>query len=89
MTEIEQFNTKRGKQHSPRLHPQLFLAIREVRDEYPYELYPVVMEDCVNKKLDEIHRDISEHDIETNLNATKMVIEKYPDGRDDDEKKKH
>ena len=45
------------------------------------------MEDCVNKKLDETHRDISEHDIETNLNATKMVIEKYPDGHDDDKKK--
>ena len=45
------------------------------------------MEDCVNKKLDETHRGISEHDTETNLNAPSMVIEKYPDGHDDDEKK--
>ena len=43
------------------------------------------MEDCVNKKLDETQRYISEHDIETNMNATKMVIEKYPDGHEDDE----
>ena len=28
----------------------------------------------MNKNLDETHRDISEHDIETNLNATKMGI---------------
>ena len=41
----------------------------------------------MNKKLDGTHRDISKHDIETNLDATKMVIEKYPDGHDDDEKK--
>ena len=33
------------------------------------------MEYCVNKKLDETQRDISEHDTETNLNATKRVIE--------------
>ena len=46
-----------------------------------------MMEDCVNKKVDETHRDISEHDIETNLNVTKVVIKKYPDGHDDDEKK--
>ena len=47
------------------------------------------MEDFVNNKLDETHRDISEHDIETNLNATKMVIEKYADDHDDYEIKKH
>ena len=45
------------------------------------------MEDCVNKKLDKTHRDIYEHDIETNMNATKMVIEKHPDGHDNDERK--
>ena len=46
-----------------------------------------MIEYCVNKKLDETYRDISEHDIETNLNATKKVIEKYPDGHDGDKKK--
>ena len=56
------------------------VATCEVRDEYPDDSSPVAMEDCVNKKLDETHRDISEHDIETNLNAIKMVIEKYLDG---------
>ena len=60
----------------------------EVRDKYTDESYPVVMEDCVNNKLFEAQRDISEHDIETNMNATKMVIEKYPDGHDDDKKRK-
>ena len=45
------------------------------------------MEYYVNKKLDETHRDISEHDVETNMNATKMEIEKYPDGHDDDKEK--
>ena len=34
------------------------------------------------------HRDISQRDIKTNMNATKMVIEKYTDGHDDDEKEK-
>ena len=43
----------------------------------------------MNKNLDETHRDISEHDIETNLNATRVVIEKFPDGHDYDEKEKH
>ena len=46
------------------------------------------MEYCVNKKLDETHRYISEHDMENNLNATKMVIEKYLYSHDDDEWKK-
>ena len=50
------------------------VATCEVRDEHHDESSPVVMEDCVNKKLDETHRDVSEHDIETNLNATKTVI---------------
>ena len=31
--------------------------------------------DYTNNKLDETHRDIYEHDIETNITATKMVIE--------------
>ena len=59
----------------------------EDRYEYPYDSYPVVIEYCLNKKLDETQRDIYEHDMETNLNTTKMVIEKYPDGHDDDKKK--
>ena len=42
----------------------------------------------MNKKLDETHIDISEHNIENNLNATKMIIEKHPYGHDDDEKKR-
>ena len=50
------------------------MATCEVRDEYLDDSYPVLMKDCVNKKLDETHRDISELDIETNLNATKMAI---------------
>ena len=60
----------------------------EVIDECPDDSSSVVVEACVHRKLDETHRDISEHDIVTNLNSTKMVIEKYPDGHDDDEKKK-
>ena len=59
----------------------------EARDEYPDDSSPVVMEDFVNMKLVETHRSIYEHEIETNLNSTKMVIEKDPDGHDDDEKK--
>ena len=61
--------------------------ICEVIDEYTDDSSPVVMEDFVNKKTDETHRDISEHDIQTNMNVTKMVIEKYPDVHDDDKKK--
>ena len=45
------------------------------------------MQDCVNNNLDETHRYIPEHDIETNRDATKLVIEKFPDGHDDDEGK--
>ena len=41
----------------------------------------------MNRKLDETPRDISEHDMETNMNATKMVIEKYTDDHDHEEKK--
>ena len=63
------------------------VEIYEVRDEYPDYSYPVVMEYYVNNNLDETHRDFYEHDIETNQNATKMAIEKLPDGHDDDEKK--
>ena len=46
------------------------------------------MEYYVNNNLDETHRDISEHDIETNRDITKMVIEEFPGGHDDDEEKK-
>ena len=59
--------------------------ICEVIYQYPDESSPIVMEDGVNKNLDETHRDISEHDIETYMDATKMVIEKYPDGHGDAE----
>ena len=51
------------------------MDICEVRDECTGDTSAVVMEDCVNDNLDEIHRDISEHDIETNRYAMKMVIE--------------
>ena len=51
------------------------VEICEVRDEYPDDSSPVLMEDCVNKNLDETHRDISKHDIETNRDAMKMLIE--------------
>ena len=46
------------------------------------------MEYYVNNNLDETHRDISEHDIETNRDIIKMVIEECPGGHDDDEGKK-
>ena len=42
------------------------------------------MEDCVKKNLDEIHRYFIEHDIGTNRDAMKMVIEECPYGQDDD-----
>ena len=63
------------------------MATCEVIYEYPDDSSPFVMEDFVNNKLDETQRDIFEHDVETNLNSMKMVIEKYPDGHDDDKKK--
>ena len=44
------------------------------------------MEDFVDKNLDETHRDVSEHDIETNWGAMKMVIEEGPYVHDDDKK---
>ena len=65
------------------------MEICEVRDECPYDTSIVVMEDCVNKNMDEIHRYITEHDIETNWYSMKMAMEEFPDGQDDDEKKKH
>ena len=61
----------------------------EVRDEYPSDSSPVMMEDFVNKNLDETHRYISDHDIETNWCAMKMVIEELPDGHHDDKIKKY
>ena len=47
------------------------------------------MEDFVNKNLDEKYTDVYEHDIVTNQDATNMVIEKFLDGHDDDEGRKH
>ena len=78
---------KNRKETLPKITYPAVMATCEVIDEYSDDSSPVVMEDFVNKKLYEAHRDISEHDIETNLNATKMVIEKYPYGHDDDEEK--
>ena len=80
---------KNRKATLPKITYPDMMNICEVIDECPDDTSPVVMEDCVNNNLDEIHRDISEHDIETNLNATKMVIEKYADDHDDYEIKKH
>ena len=59
--------------------------ILEIRDEYPDDSYPVVMEYCVNNNLDETHIYISEYDIENNQDSMKMVTEKLPDGHDNDE----
>ena len=86
MTKIEQFN-KKSNATLPNITSPAVVATCEVRDEYPDYLSPVVMEYCVNKKLDETHRDISEHDIENNLNTTKIVLEKYPDSHDDGDNK--
>ena len=52
----------------------------------PDGTYPVVMEYCVNKNLDETYRYVSENDKETNRDAMKMVIEEFPDDLDEDEK---
>ena len=60
------------------------VEICEVRNEYPDDSSPVVMEDTVNKNWDETHRDIYEHDIENNWGATKMLTEEFPDGHDND-----
>ena len=65
------------------------MMICEVRDECPDNTYPVVMEDCVNKSINETHRDISEHDKESNWYDMRMLIEKFLDGHNDDEKIKH
>ena len=75
MKKIEQFNNKKRKAKIPQITSPDVVATCEVRDEYLDQSSTVVIEDCVNKKLDETHRDISEHDIETNLSTTKMVIE--------------
>ena len=48
--------------------------ICEVIYQCPDYTSPDVMEYCVNNNLDEIHRDITEHDIETNRDSMKTVI---------------
>ena len=63
------------------------MEICEVRDEFPDYTSPFVMEDSVNNNLDEIHRDITEHYIENNRDPMKMIIEEFPYGQDDDERK--
>ena len=65
---------KNRKAKLPNITSPSVMSTCEVRDEYPDDSSPVVMEDCVNKKLDKTHRDISEHEIETYLNATKILI---------------
>ena len=78
---------KKRKATLPKITIPAVVEICDVRDKYPDDSYQVVMEDCVNNNLDETHRDISEHDVATNMDATKTVIEKFPDGHDDDDKK--
>ena len=53
------------------------MEICEVRDEFTDDKYPFVMEYFVNTNLDEIHRHITEHDIETIWDAMKRVIEEF------------
>ena len=60
------------------------MEICEVRDECPDDTYSVVMQYCVNQNLYETHRNISEHDIETNWDAMKIVLEESPDDYDDE-----
>ena len=50
------------------------MEICEERDKFPDEKSPVAMEACVNNKLDEIHRDITENETETKRDTMKMVI---------------
>ena len=76
---------KKRKATLPKITSPAVVATCEVIYEYPDDSYTVVMEDFVNKKMDETHRYISEHDIESNINATKIVIEKYPDAHDDED----
>ena len=78
---------KNRKTTLPNITSPAVVEICEVRYEYNDNSSPAGMEDCVNDNLDETHRYIYEHNIETNTNATKMVIEKYLDGHDDDEEK--
>ena len=55
------------------------IDICEVRDEYHDDTSPVVMGAYVNKNLYEIHRDVSELDIENIRDTMKMIIEECPD----------
>ena len=50
------------------------MEICEVIYEFPDDTSTVLMEYCVNKNLDEIHRDITEHGIEINWDSMKVVI---------------
>ena len=55
------------------------IEICKVRDEFTDDTSPVLMEDCVNKNLDEPHRDTSEHDIlvlwiATTVNSTSWYL---------------
>ena len=49
---------KKRKATLPKITSPAVVATCEVRYEYPDDLSTVVMEDCVNKKLDETHIDI-------------------------------
>ena len=62
------------------------MEVCEVRDECPDDTSTVVMEDSVNKNLDEIQRDITENETETNQYAMKMVVKEFPYDKDDDQK---
>ena len=70
----------------PKITPPAVVEIYEVRYECSDDSYAGVMEDCVNKNLDVTHIYVYEYDIENNVDAIKMVIEKFPDGHDDGEK---
>ena len=73
---------KNSKAKLPKITPQAMIEVCEVRDECHHDTSPVVMEDCVNKNLYEIHIDVTENETETNQDAMKMVTEECLDDQD-------
>ena len=65
---------KSRKETLPNITSPAMMDICEVKDECPDGKSPVVVEYCVNKNLYETHRDVYEHDKETNRDTMKMVI---------------
>ena len=68
------FQQKNRRSTPPNITPPAMMEVCEVRDKCTDTTSTVVMEDFLNKNLDEIQRDMTENETETNWDTLNKVI---------------